>query len=120
MVPGGAAAEKAHGAAIDRAFRFERGRPVDLAAEAKLRVFVRPHDARFGLAQTCQYFLSVVADGRDDAHPGDDDPPHACLVRIFNRDARAPPIARARSGSARLQYGLLAKQSNFEIERTVD
>src|SRR5215469_11028500 len=103
MIPGGAAAEKTHGTPIDRPLRLERGCAMDLAAEAELRIFVRPHDARFGLAQARQYFLGVVADGRDDAHPGDDDPFHACLVRILTRGARAP-AARRRSDPARLQH----------------
>ena len=77
VVPGGAAAEEAHGAPIDGLARIERGRAVHLAAEAELGVFVGAHDAGVRLAQRGQHFLRVVADGRDDAHPGDDHPPHA-------------------------------------------
>ena len=79
VIPGGAAAEEAHGAAVDGFARVERGRAVHLAAEAELGIFVGAHDAGFGLAQRRQHFLRVVADRRDDAHPGDDDPLHVCL-----------------------------------------
>ena len=40
VVPGGAAAEEAHGAAVDATCRIERRRAVHLAAEAELGVFV--------------------------------------------------------------------------------
>ena len=63
MVPGRAAAEKAHGAAVDHFRRIERGRAVHLAAEAELGVFLGAHDAGLGLAQAGQNFLRVVADG---------------------------------------------------------
>ena len=85
VIPGGAAAEKAHGAAIDRFAGIERRRAVHLAAKAKLGIFVGAHDAGFRFAQRRQHFLRVVADGRDDAHPGDDHAFHVCLVRIFVR-----------------------------------
>ena len=62
MVPGGAAAEEAHGAAVDRFARIERRRAVHLAAEAELGVLVGAHDAGLGLAQARQHFLGVVAD----------------------------------------------------------
>ena len=62
VVPGGAAAEEAHGAAVDRLGRIERRRAVHLAAEAELGVFVGLHDAGLGLAQARQHFLRVVAD----------------------------------------------------------
>ena len=63
MVPGGAAAEETHGAAVDRFFGIERGRAVHLAAEAELGVFVGAHDAGLRLAQARQHLLGVVADG---------------------------------------------------------
>ena len=62
MVPGRAAAEEAHGAAIDRLFRIERGRAVHLTAKAELGVFVGARNAGLGLAQARQNFLGVVAD----------------------------------------------------------
>ena len=76
----GAAAEKAHGAAIDDFFRIEPRRPVHLAAEAKLGVFVRTHNPGLGLAQARKHFLRIVADGRDDAHSGDDDTSHSDMI----------------------------------------
>ena len=81
VVPGGAAAEEAHGAAVDGFGRIERGRAVDLAAEAERGVFVGARNAGLGLAQARQHLLGVVADGRDDAHSGDDNPSHRSLVR---------------------------------------
>src|SRR6185437_858272 len=63
MVPGGAAAEKTHGAAINRRRRIERRRALHLAAEAELGEILRPADAGLGLAQAGQNFLGVVADG---------------------------------------------------------
>jgi hypothetical protein len=62
MVPGGAAAEKAHGAAIDRVLGVEAGGAVHLAAEAELGIFVGARNAGFGLVQARQHFLGVVAD----------------------------------------------------------
>ena len=63
VVPGGAAAEKPHGAAIDRLGRVECRRALDLAAETELGIFIRARDAGLGLAQARQDFLRVVADG---------------------------------------------------------
>src|SRR5271168_2476783 len=82
---------------------------MDAAAEPEFRIGVGPRNARFGLPQACQHFLRVVADGRDDAHPGDDDPPH---VLTF-------PAPRLRSG-CRLQRRDVAEQADLEIERAVD
>jgi hypothetical protein len=62
VVPGGAAAEEPHGAAIDGFRRIERGRAVHLAAKSELGVFVGAADAGLGLAQARQHFLRVVAD----------------------------------------------------------
>ena len=62
VVPGRAAAEEAHGAAIDRLFRIEGGRAVHLAAKAELGIFVGAGNAGPGLAQARQNFLGVVAD----------------------------------------------------------
>src|SRR6185437_15627993 len=58
-------------------------RAVHLAAEAELGVLVGARDARLRFAQARQHFLRTVADGRNDAHPGDDDPPHASLIHIL-------------------------------------
>jgi hypothetical protein len=76
MVPGRAAAVEAHGAAVDHFLGAQGRRPVDLAAEAEAGVVLGPAHARLRLAQRRHNFLRVVADGRDDAHPGDDDAPH--------------------------------------------
>ena len=101
VVPGGAAAEKAHGAAIDRFARVERRRAVHLGAEAKLGIFVGAHDAGPRFAQRGQDFLGVVADGRDNAHSGDDHPPHLRLVTIsFRLRAAARSGARPVCGAA--------------------
>jgi hypothetical protein len=62
MVPGRPAAEKAHGAAVDRLFRIERGRTVHLASKAELGVPVGARNPGLGLTQARQNFLGVVAD----------------------------------------------------------
>jgi hypothetical protein len=62
VIPRGAAAKEAHGAAVDDFVRIETRRTMDLAAESQLGVFFRSNDSGFGLAQTCQHFLRVVAD----------------------------------------------------------
>ena len=46
-----------------------------------LGIFTGARDPRLGLTQTCQHLLRVVADGRDDAHPGDDHAFHLGLIR---------------------------------------
>jgi hypothetical protein len=63
VIPGSAAAEKPHGAAVDRFGGIERRRPVHLAAEAELGVFVGLDNAGFGFTQRSEHFLRVVADG---------------------------------------------------------
>ena len=107
VVPGRAAAVEAHGAAVDHLFRIEARGAVDLAAEAELLVIRSLADAGLRLAQRGENFLRVVADGRDDAHPGDDDAPHEPFQpgswpdprhvrRIdpnLNRQATAEPVA---------------------------
>src|SRR5262249_4379360 len=100
VVPGRAAAEEAHGATVDRLFRVEGGRPVHLTAKAELGIFIGARNARLGLAQARQNFLGVVADRWDDAHPGDDDPSHASLVRISMGRASAPAAANPRSAAS--------------------
>ena len=97
-------------------FRVERGRAVHLAAEAELRIFFGARNAGFGFAQAGQNFLCVVADGRDDAHPGDDDPSHELpRPRLIRAAARLAP-----SSSARLRHRLVAKQADLEIHRPID
>src|SRR5689334_5942918 len=80
MIPGRAGAEKTHRAAVDRARRIERRRALHLAAEAILREGFGAGDAGLGLTQTGQDFLGVVADGRNDAHPGHDNASHPTLA----------------------------------------
>src|SRR5258705_75090 len=60
-------------------------------AEADGGVFVGTGKAGLRLAQARQPLLRVVADGRNDAHSGDDHPPHGSLVRTEN-PALVPPI----------------------------
>ena len=62
VVPGGAAAEEAHGAAIDRLLGVEAGRAVHLAAETELGISVGARNARLGIVQARQNFLGAVAD----------------------------------------------------------
>ena len=87
MVPGGAAAEEPHRAAIDHFFGLQGRGAFDLAAEAELGVFFRARNAGAALAQAGQHFLRVVADRGDDPHAGDDDAPHPILlnVRVIGR-----------------------------------
>jgi hypothetical protein len=80
VVPSGSATKKAHRAAINHFFRIEPRCTVHLAAEAEFCVFVGTHDAGFGFAQARQNFLRIVADGRDDAHSGDDDTSHDDMI----------------------------------------
>jgi hypothetical protein len=63
VVPGRAAAEKAHGATVDRVFRVEGRRSVHLTAKTELGIFFGARNARLGFAQARQNFLGVVADG---------------------------------------------------------
>ena len=79
VIPGGAAAVKAHRATVDDLFRFESRRALHLAAEAELGVFFGARDAGARLAQARQHLLSIVADRGDDAHAGDDDASHTSL-----------------------------------------
>ena len=76
VVPGGAAAVEAHGAAVDDLLGSERRRAVDLAAKAELGVLVGAHDARLRLPQRSDDFLRIVADGGDDSHSRDHDASH--------------------------------------------
>src|SRR4029079_6282344 len=112
VIPAGAAAVETHGATIHGLLRVERRRAMHLTAKAELGIFVRADDAGFGLAQACQHFLSVVADRRDDTHPGDDDTSHNSLVRI--------PGVRSRTLRGARLRGFLPEQTNLQVERTID
>ena len=116
VIPGGAAAQKAHGAAVDRLAGVKRRRAVHLAAEAKLGIFVGAHNAGFRLAQRRQHFLRIVADGRDDAHPGDDDASH---VRLFSSPYR-PPMPPLDHGACVALGAGVEEQADLEIERAID
>ena len=76
VVPGGAAAVETHGAAIDDALGIDRRGTGYLAAEAVRGLRLGASDPGTGLAQGVQNLPGIVADGRDDAHPADDDTPH--------------------------------------------
>jgi hypothetical protein len=80
VIPGGAFAQETHRAPIDDAGRVERGRTLHLGAEAELGIFIRARDSGLRLVKARQHFLGVVSDGRDDAHPRDDNPPHDRLA----------------------------------------
>jgi hypothetical protein len=67
---------EAHRATVDDVVGVQRGRAMDLAAEAEFRVVLGPRDARFRLMKRSQDLLRGVADRRDDSHPGDDDASH--------------------------------------------
>jgi len=113
VVPGRAQPEEPHGAAVDGFLRIEPRRTVDLAAEPELGVFVGARNAGFRFPQARQHLLRVVADGRDDAHPGDDDPPHDFPSRL--KGVAQDPRER-RSGRRRLERRNVAEQSDLEIE----
>ena len=76
VVPGGAAAVEAHGAAVDHGRRIELRRAVDAAAETEPGVVLGGGDAGLRLAQTRGHLLGGVPDGGDDAHAGDDNALH--------------------------------------------
>jgi hypothetical protein len=79
VIPGGPSAVKAHRAAIEDLLGHEGGRPLNPAAEAHFRVFFGARDPRSPGMQAGEHFLRIVADRRDDPHPGDDDAPHSAL-----------------------------------------
>ena len=62
---------------VENVFPVDLWRRMHLTAEAQLGVFRRGHHARLRLTQRRQHLVGVVANGRDDAHPGDDDTAHA-------------------------------------------
>src|SRR6201994_5159156 len=93
MIPGRALAEEAHRAAVHHVGRIERRRTLHLRTEAELGIFLSTGNPGARLMEACQHFLAVVADGRDDAHPGDDNPPHVRLTlplcsRVMAPDAK--------------------------------
>ena len=85
MVPGGSAAMKTHGAAVEEFFGLQARGALDLAAEAEFGVFLGARNAGLGLAQARQHFLRVVADRGDDPHAGDDDASHPFAPAMFLR-----------------------------------
>src|SRR5215468_10851566 len=84
VIPRGAVAEETHRAAVDHTGRIERGRALHLRTEAKLGIFLGTRDAGFGLVKARKHFLGVVSDGRDNAHPRDDNPPHVRLALLLS------------------------------------
>jgi hypothetical protein len=76
VIPGGAAAVEAHGAAVEHGARVEIGGAVDATAEAEPGVVCSRRDAGLRLAKTGDHFLRGVADRRNDSHAGDDDAIH--------------------------------------------
>ncbi len=100
MVPGRAAAEEAHRATIDRLLRIESGRSVHLTAKAEFGILIGARNSRFGFTQARQHFLGIVADRRDDTHPGDDDSSHECLVRIATRAVNPAAAVSLRSAAS--------------------
>ena len=64
-------------ALVDMVFQHDLGHAVDLAAKAVLGIFRRENDAGSARLQAFGDFLGIVADGRDDPQPGDDDAAHA-------------------------------------------
>jgi hypothetical protein len=62
VIPGGAAAVEAQGAAVQHVRGVELRSAVHLAAEAELPVGVREDDAGARLTQARKHFLRVVAD----------------------------------------------------------
>ena len=101
--------------------RVERRRAMHLAAKAELRVFVRAHDAGFGLAQACQHFLGVVADRRDDTHPGDDDTSHYSLVPHPQApDCDRWPIWPYVPVPVITGCVACSEQTDLQVERTID
>ena len=74
----GAVALKAPGPAVDDGVEIDLQAAMNLAAEIHPCVVVGRDDAGLGFAQRGDDFLAVVADGRNDAHPGYDDAAHDC------------------------------------------
>jgi hypothetical protein len=61
-------------------FQHDVGLAVDLGAEAAFGIFGGEDDARFASAQGRLHFGGGIADGRDDADPGDDDAAHGASL----------------------------------------
>ena len=84
-VIGGAAAHEAQVALVDMVFQHDLRRAMDLAAEAALGIFGGKDDARTTGPQAGRDLFGRVADGADDAQPGDDDAPHGGLLSFFDQ-----------------------------------
>ena len=62
VVPGGAAAEEAHCAAVDRFLRLQRRRRLNLAAKAEFGIVLGARDARTPFAQAREHLLRRIAE----------------------------------------------------------
>ena len=95
-----------------------------LGAETELGILVRARDSGLRLVEARQYFLGVVSDGRDDAHPRDDNPPHDRLVLSLRFCVMAVVKSNAASAGAvldaRLRFGALLEQPDLQILRAID
>ena len=89
--------------------RIERRLTLHLRTEAELGIFLSPRNARLRLVKARKHFLGVVSDGRDDAHPGDHNPPHDSLASIV-------VFVVMRSAQARA----LLEQADLQILRAID
>jgi len=74
-----------------------------------------------------KHFLGVVSDGRDNAHPRDDNPPHDRLALSLSSCVMLPVVkpetastAGARISRSRLQWGVLLEQADLQILRAID
>jgi hypothetical protein len=76
VIPRRAFTQKPHGTSVDHIDRIERRRALNLRTEAKFRILFSARDAGLRLVETRKHFLSVVSDGRDNAHPRDHNSPH--------------------------------------------
>ena len=126
VIPGGAFAEEAHRTPIDHAGRIERRRALHLGAEAELGILFRARDSRLRLMEARKHFLGVVSDGRDNAHPRDDNPPHdrlalslcSCVMPVVK--PKVASMAGARISCSRLQWDVLLEQPYLQILRAID
>jgi len=80
VIPRRTFGQEPHRAAIDHLGGVECGRTVHLRTEAELGGLLRTRNARLRLVEARKHFLGVVTDGRDNAHPRDDNPPHVRLA----------------------------------------
>src|SRR5882724_6701151 len=103
VIPRRPLAEEAHRSPIDDAARIERGRALHLGAEPELGIFVRARNAGLRLMEARKHFLGVVSDGRDNAHPRDDNPPHDRLILSLRFCVMAVVKPKAASSACRAQ-----------------